>query len=89
MIRKRHLRGTVRAGPGGGCVGGASVGGGGGGHKWCTSSVEKRCISHKEFCGIFLKIRVFRSLKRAKNFASALITDFAVLSISILLCYYI
>ena len=33
MIRKRHLRGTVGAGPGGGCVGGASVGGGGGGHK--------------------------------------------------------
>lgn len=89
MIRKRHLRGTVGARPGGGCVGGASVGGGGGGHKWCTSSVEKRCISHKEFCGIFLKIRVFRSLKRAKNFASALITDFAVLSVSILLCYYI
>lgn len=83
MIRKRHLRGTVGAGAGGGCVGGASVGGGGGGHKWCMSSVEKRCISHKEFCGICLKIRVFSSLKRAKNFASALITDFAALSISI------
>ena len=58
MIRKRHLRGTVGAGPSGGCVGGASGGGGGGGHKWCMSSVEKRSISQKKIRGISLKLEL-------------------------------